>query len=97
MRSRASHHGTVRPPEAPPPAGDPTARSEKVVISILEGMTIHQGPPGGLRGVVWNLFRDLSSDSDTAGEEIYEIAMSSRCSPGCRTSATGSTSAANWG
>jgi type IV secretory pathway TraG/TraD family ATPase VirD4 len=115
------------------------------VISVLEGLTIHQGPPGSLRlddellsthvlflggigsgktnamkhlirqlrdkrgpddvfvifdtkgdfqrtfyrpgdvvisssphddqgGVVWNLFRDLSSDAGTIGEEIYEIA-----------------------
>lgn len=126
-------------------AGDAIARPEKIVVSLLEGMDIHQGPPGRLRldnellsthvlfmggigsgktnamkhliqqlrngagqddvfvifdtkgdflrsfpragdavisshpeedqgGVVWNLFRDLSSDPGTREEEIYEIA-----------------------
>ena len=126
-------------------AGDSTAKAERKVVSLLEGMDIHQGPPvnltfdnellsthvlflGGIGsgktnamkhlirplrdragqddvfvifdtkgdflrtfprdgdavisshpeeeqgGVVWNLFRDRSSDPVTREEEIYEIA-----------------------
>jgi type IV secretory pathway TraG/TraD family ATPase VirD4 len=39
----------VNGPESAPFAGDALIRPEKFIVSILEGMSVHQGPPGSLR------------------------------------------------